>query len=109
MLKLVAKEAYPHRIIGVHIFGDDACELIHYGTTLVQGKKTLAECMSVTYAAVTFHELFKLAAANALSTLEEKTWRKVYGIIFSEETEEKVEPELAEERLIAAGANPKIA
>ena len=35
-LKLVVERAAPHRIVGVHAFGDDACELIHYGTTLVQ-------------------------------------------------------------------------
>ena len=39
-LKLVVERAWPHRIVGVHIFGPDACELIHYGTTLVQALHT---------------------------------------------------------------------
>jgi NAD(P) transhydrogenase len=29
------------KIIGVHILGDDACELIHYGTALAQSGKTV--------------------------------------------------------------------
>ena len=40
-LKLVATRAAPHTVVGVHIFGDDACELVHFGTTLVQAQKTL--------------------------------------------------------------------
>ena len=49
----------------MHIFGTDACELIQYGTTLVQGRKTLADVLGVTSVAVTYHELFKIAALDA--------------------------------------------
>jgi hypothetical protein len=35
-LKLVVEVTPPHRVVGVHAFGEDACELIHFGTTLVQ-------------------------------------------------------------------------
>jgi len=31
------------RVLGVHIVGDDACEMIHYGMELVRGKRTIAE------------------------------------------------------------------
>ena len=77
-LKLVATRAAPHTVVGVHIFGDDACELVHFGTTLVQAQKTLAEVLQVCYAAVTYHELFKLAARDALSTVVADGWRDVY-------------------------------
>ena len=40
-LKLVVERAWPHRVVGVHIFGPDACELIHFGTTLVQALHAL--------------------------------------------------------------------
>ena len=74
----VATRAAPHTVVGVHIFGDDACELVHFGTTLVQAQKTLAEVLQVCYAAVTYHELFKLAARDALSTVVADGWRDVY-------------------------------
>ena len=40
-LKLVVERKSPHRVVGVHVFGDDACELIHFGTTLVQVSSTI--------------------------------------------------------------------
>ena len=70
--------AAPHTVVGVHIFGDDACELVHFGTTLVQAQKTLAEVLQVCYAAVTYHELFKLAARDAIATLQKDAWRRLY-------------------------------
>jgi NAD(P) transhydrogenase len=79
-LKLVVERAPPHVVIGVHIFGDDACELIHYGTTLVQGRKTLADTLALTYTAVTYHELFRLAALEALEALERLEWRRIYEL-----------------------------
>ena len=77
-LKLVLERAAPHRIVGVHIFGDDACELIHFGTTLVQEGKGLADILAVCFAAVTYHELYKLAALDAAATLQEDAWRALY-------------------------------
>ena len=99
-LKLVVERAWPHRVVGVHIFGPDACELIHFGTTLVQalhtthllarvrarapraprsqGRKTVSDVLRLCFAAVTYHELFKLAALAALKTLEKDTWRELW-------------------------------
>jgi hypothetical protein len=65
--------------------------------------------MSVTYAAVTFHELFKLAAVDALEVIEENTWRRVYRAVFADEVGSKVAPEAAAARLVADGADPVIA
>jgi hypothetical protein len=76
-LKLVVERG-SEVIVGVHVFGDDACELIHFGTTLVQGKKTLADTLALCYAAVTYHELYKLAALDALAIIQREQWRTLY-------------------------------
>jgi len=78
-LKLVVEREAPHAIVGVHIFGEDACELIHFGTTLVQQRRTLADVLGVCYAAVTYHELYKLAALDAINTLQCGRWRELYA------------------------------
>jgi hypothetical protein len=57
-------------ILGVHIIGEDACELVHYGMSLVQTKTTIFGVLHTIYAAVTFHELFKEAALDGNSKLE---------------------------------------
>ena len=58
------------RVLGVHIFGSDACELIHFGMQLVAGQRTIFDVMSMLFTAVTFHELFKFAALNGNSKLQ---------------------------------------
>jgi len=60
LLKLVFEKP-TGRILGVHILGEDACELIHYGTALAQSGKTVFEVLGTVFTAVTFHELFKNA------------------------------------------------
>ncbi|EKX52670.1 hypothetical protein GUITHDRAFT_101831 [Guillardia theta CCMP2712] len=61
-------------ILGVHILGEDACELIHYGTALAQSGKTVYEALGTVYTAVTFHELFRIAAMDAVRQLEVDAW-----------------------------------
>mmetsp|Transcript_17471 Transcript_17471/g.42908 ORF Transcript_17471/g.42908 Transcript_17471/m.42908 type:complete len:604 (+) Transcript_17471:103-1914(+) len=65
LLKLVFEKP-AGRILGVHIVGDDACELIHYGMELVNGKRTLLDLTSRLFAAVTFHEMYRLAAEDGM-------------------------------------------
>ena len=65
LLKLVF-ERPTGRILGVHICGDDACELIHYGMELVKAGRTIQDLNNSLYSAVTFHEMYKIAAQNAL-------------------------------------------
>ncbi len=43
-----------------------------------QGKKTLSDVLTLCYAAVTYHELFKLAAQDALDVLQREQWRALY-------------------------------
>ena len=42
--------------------GADACELIHYGMELVRAERTIQSVLEATYSAVTFHELYTVAA-----------------------------------------------
>jgi len=58
------------RILGVHIIGTDACELVHYGMDLVESKSTIFDVIGTLFTAVTFHELFKEAALDGNSKLE---------------------------------------
>jgi hypothetical protein len=76
MLKLVFDKE-TQRILGVHIIGTDACELVHYGMDLVDKKATIFDVIGTLFTAVTFHELFKEAALNGNSKLQ-------YGIQWQE-------------------------
>jgi NAD(P) transhydrogenase len=65
LLKIVFEKP-AGRILGVHICGDDACELIHYGMELVNGRRTVKDLAGRLFAAVTFHEMYRLAAEDGL-------------------------------------------
>jgi len=58
------------RILGVHLIGADACELVHYGMDLVNQKVTIFKLISTLFTAVTYHELFKEAALDGNSKLD---------------------------------------
>jgi Ca2+-binding EF-hand superfamily protein len=69
-------------IVGVHILGEDACELVHYGMDLVAQGVSIFKVMTTCFTAVTFHELFKEAALNGNSKLEfGLEWHKVLNDI----------------------------
>ncbi len=53
-------------ILGVHIIGRIANELIHFGMTLVQDKKTLDQVIATVFNYPTFHDLYKYAAYDGL-------------------------------------------
>lgn len=53
-------------VLGVHIIGRIATELIHYGMTLVQDKKTLDQMIATVFNYPTFHDLYKYAAYDGL-------------------------------------------
>ena len=61
----------------VHIFGEDACELVHYATALAQSGKTVRQVLGTTFAAVTYHELFQIAALQAVEILEGDAWSDI--------------------------------
>merc|ERR1719502_1900696 len=79
MLKLVF-DTDSKKILGVHIIGTDACELVHYGMDLVEKQATIFDVISTLFTAVTFHELFKEAALDANSKLDFGIqWQEVLG------------------------------
>lgn len=51
LLKLVYDKD-TERIIGVHICGEDACELVHYGMELVRSRRTITEVAKIMFSAV---------------------------------------------------------
>lgn len=79
MVKLVFKKS-DGAIVGVHIMGRDACELIHYGMDLVMKGTTIFEVMTTIVVAVTFHELFAEAARDGNSKLAFGIeWQKIFS------------------------------
>jgi NAD(P) transhydrogenase len=55
------------RILGVHIIGHLATELIHYGVMLVEEKKNLNDLIGQVFNFPTLHELYKYAGYDGLS------------------------------------------
>jgi NAD(P) transhydrogenase len=55
------------QIIGVHIIGHIACEMIHYGVILVEEKKNLQDVIGQVFNFPTLHDLYKYAAYDGLS------------------------------------------
>mmetsp|Transcript_13860 Transcript_13860/g.20521 ORF Transcript_13860/g.20521 Transcript_13860/m.20521 type:complete len:645 (+) Transcript_13860:54-1988(+) len=72
LLKLVYEKT-TGRVLGVHICGNDACELIHYGMELVKAKRTINDIVENVFSAVTFHEMYRIAA---MAAMDEKGARK---------------------------------
>lgn len=56
-------------VLGVHIIGNIATEIIHYGMTLVENKKTLDDVISVVFNYPTLHDLYKYAAFDGLGAV----------------------------------------
>lgn len=63
------------RILGVHILGPLATELIHYGMLLVQRGETLMTVISEVFNHPTLHDLYKYACYDGLSAVEGKKVR----------------------------------
>jgi NAD(P) transhydrogenase len=54
------------RVLGAHIIGESACDLIQHAVTLIRDGKTAAEVAESGFSAVTFDNLYELAAQDAL-------------------------------------------
>ena len=65
-LKLVL-DRESERVLGVHIFGHQATELIHYGMELVDDQKALRHILGTVFNFPTLHELYKHAAYDVWS------------------------------------------
>ena len=68
VLKIIF-ERKTQKIIGVHIVGHLASELIHYGVTLIENQKTLGEVIAIVFNFPTLHELYKYASYDGLGNL----------------------------------------
>ena len=58
-----------HRVLGVHIVGEGACELIHIGMVFMHSLAPVQELAQVVYNYPTLAEGYKIAAFNALNKL----------------------------------------
>lgn len=56
-------------ILGVHIIGQQATEIIHYGMSLVENKKTLTQVIHTVFNYPTLHDLYKYACYDGLGNL----------------------------------------
>ncbi len=63
-------------ILGVHIVGPLATELIHYGIDLVRNKRTLLHVIAESFNFPSLHEIYKYAAYDGLSSLTGYKLRK---------------------------------
>jgi NAD(P) transhydrogenase len=69
MVKLVVDRA-DRRLLGVHILGDDAAEMIHLGQALIHAEETVDCFIDSTYNIPTRTEAYKYAAYDVLQNLE---------------------------------------
>lgn len=53
-------------VLGIHILGQLATEIIHYGLTLVKDKRTVNDIISTVFNYPTLHDLYKYAAYDGL-------------------------------------------
>ncbi len=74
-LKLVF-DAKTKVVLGVHIIGRLATELIHYGMTLVHDKKTLDQVIATVFNYPTYHDLYKYAAYDGLGNISGRKIKK---------------------------------
>lgn len=57
------------KLLGIHIIGPFATEIIHYGVELMENNKTIYHIVEDVFNYPTLHDLYKLAAENGLKTL----------------------------------------
>mmetsp|Transcript_80984 Transcript_80984/g.153141 ORF Transcript_80984/g.153141 Transcript_80984/m.153141 type:complete len:623 (-) Transcript_80984:102-1970(-) len=78
------------KALGVHLFGENSCDLVNYGAEVVNDGDTIFEMLQMVFPAVTYHELYNLAATEAKIYMRHKdardvqaaaSWRRVKGII----------------------------
>ena len=72
LLKLVF-DPRDHKILGVHVVGERASELVHIGMTAMQLNGTIDTFIEAVYNYPTLSELFKYAAYDGLQRLERKS------------------------------------
>ncbi|MFC5047961.1 Si-specific NAD(P)(+) transhydrogenase [Aquimarina hainanensis] len=74
-LKLIF-ESKTKIVIGVHIIGHHATELIHYGMAIIREKHTLSHIIGTVFNYPTLHNLYKYASYDGLGNLAGKKIKK---------------------------------
>jgi len=59
------------RVLGVHIFGESACDIVNYGAELVNDRGTIFDMLKFVFPAVTYHQLYHVAALSAKKKFQE--------------------------------------
>eukprot|EP00933_Yihiella_yeosuensis_P043749 TRINITY_DN38675_c0_g1_i2.p1 TRINITY_DN38675_c0_g1~~TRINITY_DN38675_c0_g1_i2.p1 ORF type:complete len:394 (+),score=87.64 TRINITY_DN38675_c0_g1_i2:59-1183(+) len=59
-------------IYGVHMQGENSCDIINYGAEAVNDEHTIFDTLKFVFPAVTYHELYNIAAIEALSRIRQK-------------------------------------
>ena len=65
---LVQKLIEPHRILGIHILGHDACNLVHIGLAFMQKGGVAQDLVDMVFNYPTLAEAYRIAAFNARIT-----------------------------------------
>ncbi len=68
ILKIVFEKS-SLKVLGVHIIGNIATEIIHYGVLLVKDQKSLYDVIGEAFNYPTLHDLYKYAAYDGLANL----------------------------------------
>ena len=58
------------KILGVHLVGPMATEIIHYGLSLVENEKTLLQVIATVFNYPTLHDLYKYASYDGLGKVK---------------------------------------
>lgn len=76
------------KVLGVHICGENACELINYGAKVCNDGETIYEVLNFVFPAVTYHLLYHSAATEAkikkngqMNIAAITTWKQVQAIL----------------------------
>lgn len=75
MLKLIFRQD-DLIVLGIHIIGLLATELIHHGMSLIEHRNTLLDVIGKVYNFPTFHDLYKYAAYDGLSNMAGRKLKK---------------------------------
>jgi NAD(P) transhydrogenase len=62
-------------IIGCHLIGPLSSEIVHFGQTLVNDKKTVPDVIGTVFNYPTLHDLYKYACYDGLGNLSGKKMR----------------------------------
>jgi len=69
LLKLVFRREAPYELLGIHVIGENATELIHTGLMVMEGENSLIKFVDAVFNFPTLSEMYKYAAYDGLGNL----------------------------------------